>query len=316
MTQSPSAPPGFVRRSISRVIRLCLAVFFCLSPITALVTLGWLNRRTCADIDVRLARGELPEARPNMLFPEHGRKGGWRNLWGSPVYVNFASGIKLWLALACWTAPVGAAWCVGWMAGWEASFTKGYEVAGAWPFISLVAVMIAVPVFWLMPMIVAHQVAERRVGSAFELRRILNLVRAAGWRYAFLTILIALGCLGVFAARGLPVFAEHLSDRVASGLAEASAEFAAELRFAMTALLVIGLLLSRTIMARTYAHAVSANANGRQSGRFNFGLQGLLCASVWLAPIFVIYLAQFLNYHWWSWFNHPMLMLPWLGIFA
>ena len=87
-----------------------------------------------------------------------------------------------------------------------------------------------------------------------------------------------------------------------------------QLKLIMTALLFVGLLVVRSVMASTYARAQRNVEAGRHGGLLKAGLVLLLAMTLWLALVFLIYLSQFLNYNWWSWVNQPVIMLPWLGV--
>lgn len=67
-------------------------------------------------------------------------------------------------------------------------------------------------------------------------------------------------------------------------------------------------------MARVYVRAQQRLAAGRASGRIKAGVIFSIAGLIWAGIVFLIYVAQFLNYSWWSWLNQPVTMLPWIGI--
>ena len=310
---------GSVWAWLGGAVKFIVLSLLCLTPVTAVVVLGWLTHKTARDI---------------FSIEQSGRAAGWPNLLraGSrpagfnPLRILASTvrglafygwlGIKAWAAVLILLAPFELIWLAGWSAGWENSFNKSYELSGAWPGVSVLAVLLSLPVLTVVPMAIAHQAVRGRISAVFEIGAILRLIRGALWRYLGLTALIAIGWLGVFAVRGLPVFAESFSLRVASGDPELIAAFAGQFKLMTTGLLFAGLLIMRSAMARVYARASSNVAGGRAGGWLKTGAVSAALAAIWLALVFFVYFAQFLNYSWWSWINQPILMLPWLGMLA
>lgn len=313
-----AAPPevrshGLLRATVSRFIKYIVGILLCLTPMTALVVLGWLTRKTAADIETRRA-GNKPRSWPNFLLAEEPSDKRWFVRWTSGLAANLKAGTKAWIGVLAITLPFSLVWLSAWFAGWENSFSKGYELAGIWPVASLLAVFASLPVLVLLPMAIAHQAATGTITSIFEFRKITTLARAAGWRYLGLTLLVGIGFIGVFGVRALPVFAENFSVRVASGSPEAIAEYAGQFKLGMTILLFTGLLVIRYVTARVYAAASNNHENGKAAGKIKTTIVFLLTATTWLGAVFLIHVSQFLNYSWWSWLNQPVTMLPWLGI--
>lgn len=292
--------------------RLGVAIVMCLTPITALIFLGWLTRKTARDIAARQV-GLKAAVWPRFVLAEAEASGNLLyRLLGSLV-ANLKAGATAWLGALVLTLPFSLVWMVGWQAGWENSFNKGYEFAGLWPLVSLGCVFASLPVLVMLPMAIAHQAVRVRFTAIFEARTIADRIRRAGWRYLVLTLLIAIGGIVVLGARALPTFAAKISPTVVSGNPEAIAAFAGQFRLVMTALLVVGLLVIRRAMAWCYGQAEIENDAGRRRSRLSFGLVLIACGIVWLGLVFLIYVAQFLGYFWWNWINQPMLMLPWVG---
>ena len=67
-------------------------------------------------------------------------------------------------------------------------------------------------------------------------------------------------------------------------------------------------------MARVYVRAQRRLAAGRSLGKIRAGVIFSIAGLIWAGIVFLIYVAQFLNYSWWSWLNQPVTMLPWIGI--
>ena len=312
-TDTLDAPRGRGQALIGGAAKFLVGIFLCLTPVTAVLVLGWLTRKTASDIRAR-GEGEMPGRWPNWILSDHAVRGSWLSRWTGGLTANFFAGLKAWAAVLALTLPFSLVWLAGWFAGWENSFSKGYELSAVWPSVSLLAVVLALPAFVLLPMGLAHQALNGTISSIFELRQIVTLIRAAGWRYLGLTVLIGIGCIGVLGVRGLPVFAEEFSAQVANAAPEAITQFTQKFAVVMTALLFTGLLVIRHVMARVYATAHKRYSGGKRAGRMGSTLIFGLAATLWLGAIFLIYVAQFLNYNWWSWINQPVVMLPWLGV--
>ncbi len=306
-------PRGWLRSSVGVLVRYGLLVVLCLTPATAVVALGWLTRKTAADIGWRLS-GAGRTGWPNLVIGENAAASTWLQRWFGALAANLMAGLKAWLAVLLMTVPFALVWLTGWFAGWENSFNKGYENAGIWPGVSLLSVLLSVPIHVLLPMAIAHQARIGTVTAILDVGRIIRLVRAAGFSYLLLTALIAIGSVGVLGVRGITVFAEHIAPEVASGSAEAIGQFARRFAVTATALLVIGLIVVRHVVARIYAHAAGRLSSGERGGLIKTAIVLAMCAAIWLGLIFLVYFAQFLNYAWWSWLNQPVLMLPWLAV--
>ena len=320
--------------------RIIVLWLFCLTPVTALVVLGWLSRKTAHDVATRSADGRIIGGRVQPPpIPSHLARGGLRPdqhgtrttspprlfACNSPVSANFfnrllgglfanlRAGIRTWAGALALTLPFSLVIGLSWLAGWENSFNKGYELAGLWPLLSIAGVLLSLPVMAMLPMALAHQSVEQRFRAVFQARRVFKLISLAGWRYLVLTAFIAAGGTGVMAARVLPSFAERLSPMASSGTPEAYAAFSGQFRLITAALLLAGLLLVRKVMAWTYRQAGAREKQVRHGGHLTGCLILVVCSALWLWLAFTVYVAQFFNYAWWNWFNQPLLMLPWIG---
>ena len=294
---------------LSGALKFVFGILLCMTPATALIVLGWLTRKTAFDVGARIKDGRTAPW-PNFIFGENRDDGSYVRRWRGGLWDNLKAGARALGVVAIWTLPFALLWLTGWFAGWETSFTKAYELSGIWPGISLLAVLLALPAFTLLPMAIAHQAASGRFADGLDLRTIWRTMRRAGVRYLGLTLLFAVGGLGVFGARGLPTFAEHMSPLIRSGDPDQVVRYANGMRLLMTVLLFTGLIVIRHVMARVYARAVT---RGAQSGWITTGFVVLACATLWLGLIFSIYVAQFLNYSPWFWLNQPQIGLPWIG---
>ncbi len=306
---------GFALRLIVALLRFLVGIALCLHPLTAIVALGWITRRLKGQITALLNGSPAPPW-PELLMLHEARGAGRFKLWFGGLLANARVGGKAFTAVLMFTLPVSALWYVGWIAGWENSFNKGYEQAFFWPMISFGAVIVSAPLLTLLPMAIAHQAATNRVAAVWELRWIFSLYRHAPWSNLGLLLMIVIGFVALLGVRALPTFADHISQRVAAGEPASVERYLWEIRLAATTLLFTGLLVLRSAMGRVYAKASGSLEKGRAGGVVSTGICYALSTAIWLAVVFSFFLAQFLNYNWYSWLNQPVLMLPWLGTLA
>lgn len=234
------------------------------------------------------------------------------------------------LALGIATFPFAVFWMVSWWAGWENSFNKGYEQAFVGPLLGLSGIAVFALTLVYLPMALAHQAVEDRAFALFELRRVKSVVMHAGWRYsawAFFAVVLA---LPLFAARGLPVFAEGIYP----GFAELTSEEVIEVRMwigiATAAYVFVATTWLRwwsaSIYARATARAVvrdaqmwagAVAASSRSAGvsgppwRLTRWFHGVALFTAWSAVAVLIFIGQFLNHEWHVWLTHPLVFLPW-----
>ena len=93
-------PSGFLTRLMRGVINLILGTLFCLTPVTALIVLGWLMRRMRM---VALRHAGLPYQPPGWILGAAGNGRIARVLGGFAA--NIREGVMAATALALATAP-------------------------------------------------------------------------------------------------------------------------------------------------------------------------------------------------------------------
>ena len=69
----------------------------------------------------------------------------------------------------------------------------------------------------------------------------------------------------------------------------------------------LGRLRVAAVEPRPSGHAV-----GRLAAKLPRAVIVALTLAAWFAVAAQLYVAQFLNYAWFSWLNHPLIQLPWL----
>lgn len=253
---------------------------------------------------------------PYWVIGETPSPAGFLTRWLGSLVDNLRYGLAAFATLAVGTMPFTLLWLFAWWGGWENSFNKGYEQAWVGRTIGLIGVAISLPLLARLPMALAHQAAEDRMGAFFAFRDVRKLIRAAGWRYVGLSLLFVLAALPLFVAKSAPVFVEQWSPGFTDRNAAEIEAFARNYRLWATAYLLATLVFLRRASARLHARAVLALAGAKTSPSFLSSIaaitRSLLLGIVWFALVALIFVGQFLNHQWIAWLNHPFVALPWL----
>ena len=321
------APPDLetrvpIARRFGSLLRLAVAVLLCLTPLGAVLVLGWLMRmmareravvaRRLADTGTKWPRPSLP----NWVVGTATQGQSRRHRWFGGMIENIRLGLASLLTLALGTFPFSLLWLFSWWGGWENSFNKGYEQAWVGPALGLLGVGIALPLLTRLPMALAHQAAEGRISAFFAFGHVRRLTRQVGWRYVFLCFLIVLSAFPLFAAKSAPVFVENWSPGFLSRNAAEVEAFASGYRLAATAYLLLVLVIWRRAAARLHARAShrldGLGTTGARASWLGTALRGLLLGAIWFVLVAQIYVGQFVNHQWLAWINHPVLVLPWI----
>ncbi|MEM8976162.1 MAG: DUF4013 domain-containing protein [Pseudomonadota bacterium] len=326
-----------VARRASIAAKLIITTALALTPLTAVLVLGWIVRlmrretviafvchaHACSRGQAIVRLGSIDPLQAYSRFP-----GWWSGLWQTIV-----SGLKAFLVLVMLTLPFGALLLLSWWAGWENSFNKGYEQAWAGPAIALIGVALAIAILSHLPMAFARFATEGTVWSAFDLRRVRRLIRAVRWRYLALTIVTVLAAAPLFLAQIAPTFMEKINPKVLTAGPDELRAIAGRWHLMATIYLLVVLFFLRRWAARLYARAVLSEPDA--AGPFvretisTIGLDasdvkatrrhwtGMVSTSIlgcaaWGSFIVMLYIAQFANHAWWNWINHALIGLPWV----
>ncbi len=314
-----------------------VAIALALTPVTAILVLGWFMRIMRRETAIALLRYGAPgKTRSAALedFAHVGELAGMQRFpgWWQGLMETFRAGARATAALAVATLPFGVLLLLAWWAGWENSFNKGYEQAWVGPSLALAGALLAVVVLMHLPMALAHHAAERRIGAIRELRLIRQLISRVRWRYLLFTIFMVLAAGPVFLAQIVPTFIEGVFPHLATAGPEEIRSFAGRWHLSFTVYTVLILLLLRRWSARLYARAlVAEGAEASAYARLVRGAAGLdhthalepprrwpgfvsnlLTAALWLGFIAALFVAQFANHAWWNWISGPIYGLPWV----
>ncbi|MDJ0821231.1 MAG: hypothetical protein QNJ09_05380 [Paracoccaceae bacterium] len=323
---SPAARATPPARLLKAVFNLVMGSLLCLSPLTAVLVLGWLTRRMATRVHTRL--GHAAEYPGWVLGP---RGEGWIVRLMGGLAANIRAGVVSAVGLAALTLPFTTLWLGAWWAGWENSFNKGYEQSAVGPVVWLLGAMIALPILSHLPMALAYSSAEGRLGAFFECRRIRSVVRAAGWRMPWLAFLSVVLCLPFLGLRALAVFIEGIVPGFSDMTPAEQMQVAQVFDVAGAAVTFVSLLFLRDLASSIYARAVPRAARGRsmavwqdhealaaaskrrEPSRPTAALWLLISCAIWSGLPILIVMSQFMNYTPILWLTHPVFLLPWAG---
>ncbi|MEL7151487.1 MAG: hypothetical protein AAGK71_12165 [Pseudomonadota bacterium] len=320
----PVARTGLFSRVFGAIKTLILGTLLCLSAPTSLIVLGWLMRRMRF---VAFRRAGMDVSAPGWFLGD----GTGLKRWVGGFAANIREGVMAAFSLVLATAPFTVIWLLSWWAGWENSFSKGYEQAFVGPLLGLGGVVIFCWLMIWLPLALAHQAVENRVLALFEWRMVRSAVRHTGWGYVFFAAVSVIFALPLFAGRGLVTFASGLIPGFDEMTAEQAAKLAGGIDLALAAYIFIAHLILRGWSARIYANAVAraldgpdaelwrvsplaaGRVGGRRSWRLTHWMRAVLLSVIWFGLAAQIFVGQFLNHDWHLWVTHPFLLLPWAG---
>jgi hypothetical protein len=299
----------------------------CLTPVTAILALGWLTRmmeRTTRHAWMR------PTEPVGWIMGPQGY-GLMVRLFGG-LGANIRMGLRTVLGLFFYTIPFTALWLLSWWAGWDNSFNKGYEQAWIGPSLGLTGVAIAILALTHLPYALAHFAVQGRFIALFEVRRIRMVFSRTGWRSVGIAALTVLLALPFFALRSLPVFVENIIPGFEALPPEDISTIIMGLTLAGAVWCFASLYILRFLAARLYARAAAhaarspdhhalwhnAEAMGARTGhkrtrKILRPVWFILTAVIWLGLIAQIFVGQFMNYDPLLWITHPYFLLPWFG---
>ncbi len=295
MTAALTLAPSRLGRLCRGVLDLGIGGLLCLTPVSAVVALGWIARW--------MAAVHHGTARPAWVLGPRGAGFVVRLLGGFGA--NMAAGVRMLAGLAVWTLPFTVLWLGAWWAGWENSFNKGYEQAMVGPAVFLAGTVLALPLLTLLPYAAAHAAATGRLGAFLALRRILHLGRGAGWRGLGLALPSVVAAVPLFGFAALPVFVEQIIPGFATLPPAEQAGIGDLFHLIAAAYTFAALWFLRHLAAQVCAR-------DRRPGRLS-ALWLVLSGVVWGGLVVLTVVGQFLNYAGVRWITHPLYLLPWPG---
>jgi hypothetical protein len=315
---------GVLRRIVIGLASLVLGTVLAMTAVTSVWLLGWQVRKMRA---TALRHAGLAYEVPGFVMGSANRGLVVRLLGG--LASNLRSGVLAAASLLLATAPFTVIWLLSWWAGWENSFSKGYEQAFVGPALGLAGVALFCIIMIWLPMALAHQAVEDRAMALFEWRLVQSAVRHSGWGYLALALATVFFSMPVFAGRGLVAF----SSAIVPGFDDYGPDQIARLQNAIIWVKAVYVFLFVTFLrlwsARIYASSIaraldgldamkwkeSSLSPGRHGGkrpwRLTHWLRVVLLGAIWLVLATQIFIAQFLNHDWYVWLTHPFVFLPW-----
>ena len=264
--------------------RYLLGALFTLTPVSAILVVGWTQRATARAVARRwhaqaghagkdfadFARESEATSHlahwPRWVMAEdagalfaEARRSGFaramaliaRALFGS-LWANARAGIGALLPIVIVLAPAGMLWLFSWWAGWDNSFNKGYEQAWVGPTVALAGVVYFIVAMSLLPLAEVRQAVNNSWRAFFDVGFLRRAAREA--RLGLIGLAVA------FVSAGFVVASLKVAPLGIGNMAATPAE---ALRWAEAyPLLVAGLLFPlyvalRLIAARVYARATS-----------------------------------------------------------
>ncbi len=324
VTADPPARRGLLARLWGSLFSLFVGALLCLTAPTSLIALGWIMRRMRF---VALRKSGISTEAPGWVL---GRGKGVSRLV-SGLAQSIREGIMAATSMSLAAAPFAVIWLLSWWAGWENSFSKGYEQAFVGPLLGLVGVAIFCVVMIWFPLALAHQAVENRALALFEWRKVRSAVRHTGWGYFALALATVFLALPVFAGRGLVTFASGIVPGFDEMTTEDIASMARTIDLVLAAYVFAALVFLRSWSARIYASAMmralsgsdadlwqdsrlfGGQLRGQRSWKVTHWVRLALISMVWFGLAAQIFVAQFLNHDWHLWITHPFFLLPWTG---
>ena len=348
------------------LLRLLVGVLFCLTPVTAVIAVGWTMRAMRRVAVQRWHRRAQPKesfpdfarahpetaalaAWPGWVLGVKGRDTGLARAFGG-LWANLRTGVLALVNVWLLTLPVGLIWLGSWWAGWNNSYTKGYEQAFVAPAAALAGIALFALVMGYLPLAQARQAMTGRWTAFWNLRDVRALIARARLRLLLLALAYLALSIPVLGVRAFPQIAQGTVPGIealpVSDLGQmANLFYIGATLFAFPAFVFLHFAAAR-IFAVAAASAVSRHTlpspalsraewailerlglDGRgepatsgalaaaasTAGRGILGLATAIAGwAAWIAFAALVYVAQFLNYQWFAWLSHPLIHLPWV----
>lgn len=360
------------RRLLMAIWKYAIGVLACMTPVTAILAVGWTYRLMQRATLKRLHRlsgfgadgsGFVDFALADSRTVEHV---GWPNWFlGAPdaewridagpgratrlprriagsLWANARIGFQGSLNTALLALPVGALWLLSWWGGWQNSFHKGYEQAWVGPTVGFIGIALFILVMMYVPVAQARQASAGTWRAFWDFPLIRRLLRRRRFACLGLALLYGVAAAPILAIKAAPMI---MGDQF-EGLTPAELTAFADRYFLFgTAALFPIHVAVRLAAARLYARALydSVRAGevqldelgpyerealgrlrvaaapserrhpvGRLAAALPRAVIVALTFAAWFGVAAQLYVAQFLNYAWFNWLNHPLILLPWI----
>lgn len=260
--------------------KLAFGILLCLTPVSALLVLGWLARsmqratfqswfhhgsagqsgRSFRDFVRSEPDCAYLQHWPNWILGQAGAAAGFGRLAGS-LWANFRLGVQVLANVWLLTLPACAMWAVAWWGGWESSFNKGYEQAAVGPAIGLIGTVWFLAVMMYLPLAQARQAATGNWKSFYDFGLLRVLARQSRVRHIGLAVLFALAGLIVAGIHAGPLALGNLIDGDPQASAEKTKKIAGLYHLSACAVIFVLVTGLRVAAAKLYARNVRQALN-------------------------------------------------------
>ena len=270
-------------RFLMFVWKYAVGVLLCLTPLSAILVVGWtyrlMQRATLKrwhrlsgigadgaafhDFAIADSRTATHVAWPNWLLgaPDApwridagpGRVTVLLQRVAGSFGANLRIGIQASLNTALVMLPIGALWLLSWWGGWQNSFHKGYEESWVGQVVGFLGIAMFMVVMTYLPLAQARQASTgswRAFWDVLLLRRLVRRRRLGGLGLALLYMVLA---APLMALRAAPVVIGEFVEELPP---ERITEVAEQFFLASTALLFPLYIVVRLVAARLYAGAI------------------------------------------------------------
>ena len=319
---------SFLKTFVFGSFKLLLGILLCLTPLTAILVLGWLMRFMRREMlkywrhrsNHKAYTEKQYENMPNWL------RSNDSNGFLASFFENIRLGLQAFFVFSIVTLPYGTLWALAWWAGWNNSFNKGYEQVQVGPLIAIAGAIYFIIIMIYMPLAHSHHAAVGRWSAFFQIRTITKLIFSNRIRCFLLIFAWTVLALPIFAIRGVPVFIENIIPDFFSRSPEEIQHFSGTLKFWATVYVFCSALFLWRMAARLYARGcmkldkeylakwvdlqfTQLNITQEQGNKHSFisssvfryivsGIFILLSGILWFVFSFQILLSQFLNHNW------------------
>lgn len=195
--------------------RFFLGALFTLTPLSAILVVGWTQRAAARAVERVWARctgksvGENVSRWPRWILDDDLRerlahRQYLRALFGS-LWANFSHGIAALVPVVIVTAPFSVLWLLSWWAGWENSFNKGYEQAWVGPTVAFVSIAYFLLLMTLLPLAQSRQALTGSWRTFFDIAGLRALCRESRLSLVILAVLFFVAGLAVLGLKIAPM---------------------------------------------------------------------------------------------------------------
>ena len=270
-----------MRRFFAFLWKALFGVVLCLTPVTAVLVVGWLTRlmqRSSFKLWYRESGSELGVGSfqefvlsndntahlahwPNWIAGEvpigEGKVERLFSRISGSLWANLKLGLQMLLNTWVLTLPACLIWMMSWWGGWENSFNKGYEQAAAAPLAGVAGVMLFIIAMLYVPLAQARQAATGNWRAFYDLRLLRKLIRHSRLRAIWLAVSFAVAGLVVAGLRVGPLALGNLLEGDNDITPQKIEQIAAAYQVIAAALIFVMIIALRTIAARIYASGLS-----------------------------------------------------------